>query len=322
MQDFQQKLDSYRREIDRRLRELPLPKEPADLYEPIRYSLNTQGKRIRPLLTLLSGEGFGALPENLMPAALAVELLHTFTLIHDDIIDQDTHRRGVPTIHAKWDENTAILAGDALIALAFSTLLKTPVACVGRLTREFSRAMQEICEGQMLDIEFEGREFVSREEYLDMVGKKTGCLLGLCGQLGALIAGQESSIVEAIRRFGIEMGQAFQIQDDLLEITSDVKTMGKSLFSDIAAGKKTLPLILALADKRPTERRAFRQYLQKNVTNRQAIRAAFTETDSLRRCDAEVQRRLAAARRHLDRFPPPVRDHLAAVIHLISNRQS
>lgn len=309
-------------ELNRRLATFPLPQIPTGLYEPIRYSLDAKGKRVRPILLILVGESLGASRERLFPAALAIELLHTFTLVHDDIMDKDTQRRGRPTLHVKWDNNTAILAGDALMTLAFRTLMQTESPAIDRMGVEFSQAMLEICEGQAMDMEFEKRPFVDADEYLRMVGKKTGKLLGLSCVLGALIADPASEYVDDLADFGLKLGQAFQIQDDCLEITSDEQKMGKSLFSDIAKGKKTFPVIQALTDLSVEKRNEFLSFLKQNSDDREIIRSEFEKRAALEKSFSMVRRLLDEASNRLLQLPRNAQADLSELMRTIYLRQS
>lgn len=320
-QPLEQLIQNYRSEIDDRLKRLQTPELPLSLYKPMLYSVNAPGKRIRPILTLLTGMGFGVDVEQLMPAALAVEVLHTFTLVHDDIMDNDTQRRGRATVHVTWNTNTAILSGDGLMALAFRLLMETDSPQIRRMGWEFSQAMLEICEGQALDMEFEQRESVPVDEYLDMVGKKTGRLLGLACQLGALITTDDEQVVTNLKYFGIELGQAFQIQDDLLEISSDVKNMGKSLDSDILAGKKTYPMILALSEMKETEKQPFMEFLKSNLRDRAAVIAAFQQYSAIDRSRQKVTELLNRAMERLHALPGSAEEYLKYAVKMISNRQ-
>jgi geranylgeranyl diphosphate synthase type II len=315
------RISEYRSEINQRLQKLPIPAVPESLYQPMMYSLSAPGKRIRPILTLLTAEGFGIVPERAMSAALAVEVLHTFTLVHDDIMDNDTQRRGRSTVHVKWDDNTAILAGDGLMALAFRLLMETNVGRVQQMGFEFSQAMLEICEGQALDMEFEKRLDVSTADYLEMVSRKTGRLLGLACQLGALIASVDDSVAADLNRFGIEIGQAFQIQDDLLELISDQENMGKSLDSDIAAGKKTYPLVLALTETDPEDRQTFMGFLKTNINDRGKIVERFEDLGIIEDTRDKIDLLFGKAQRHLSRLPERVVKNLEFVVQMISKRQ-
>lgn len=225
--------------IDAGIRESIDPGLPRYLREPIHYFLDSPGKKIRPLLTLLCCDALGGDIQKALPAAIAVELLHDFTLVHDDIMDRDDLRRGRQTIHVKWDESTAILAGDALIGLAYQKLMKSPAHLLNRLNLLFSEAIVRVCEGQALDKEFEDRESVSLEEYEKMIGLKTAWLLKVSCQLGAVIGGGTEKQIAALAEFGFSLGMGFQVQDDLLDFTADQGQLGKKVGSDYRMHKKT-----------------------------------------------------------------------------------
>ncbi len=209
-------------------------------YDPITYVLNLPGKRIRPLLTILANQTCGGqLNTALFPAA-AVELLHNFTLVHDDIMDDDDLRRGQPTVHKKWDVATAILAGDGLMGLAFKKLLECPQGDVLAMVRRFTEVMIVICEGQGLDKMFENHPEVSEAEYLEMIRRKTAVLIELSCELGALSAEASPQEIERFRQFGYNLGMAFQIQDDVLDILADESELGKTVGSDWQKHKQTI----------------------------------------------------------------------------------
>ena len=239
--DFHKEISFLRHEINRSLKKILIKDEPKYLYDPIKYSINNSGKRLRPILVFLSGKLFKSNVNDLMKAAVAVELLHIFTLIHDDIMDGDDIRHGKPSLHEKWDISTAILSGDAIFTLAQLSINNLDKNAYNRL----SEISLLVCEGQALDKEFENDNSISMDKYLDMITKKTGSLLGLCSELGAIVSEQEIDICSKLYSFGVNLGLAFQIQDDYLEIFGDQKLMGKSLGSDIHAGKQTAMTILA-----------------------------------------------------------------------------
>ncbi len=217
-------------------------------YEPIDYMLNMGGKKIRPLMLWLSCGMCGHDPNDALPAAAAVELLHDFSLVHDDIMDNDDTRRGQPTIHCKWDVNTAILAGDGLLGFAFQKLLQTPGTDTAELARLFTRAMIIICEGQGLDKQFERQERVTPQAYLDMIRRKTATLIEVSCEIGGRVAGADENRLEHLRQLGHNLGMAFQLQDDVLDITAEESTLGKNVGSDFAMHKRTL-LYLLLQEK-------------------------------------------------------------------------
>ena len=237
-------LDTLRRQINDRLGKL-YPQGPRLLAEPVHYALAGKGKRLRPILTLLANQACGGTGAEALHAAVAVEVLHNFTLVHDDIMDQDHTRHGQATVHARWDDGVGVLAGDAMFILAL-TELRHSSGNVEALTTAFADGALAVCEGQALDKEFEARPQVTLEEYLQMIDLKTGYMLGLAAELGAICASGGGELIAGVRRFGCLLGRAFQVQDDLLEIFSDAGTMGKSLGSDILAEKKTYLMIAAL----------------------------------------------------------------------------
>jgi len=210
------------------------------LFEPINYVNNLQGKRLRPLLVILSGLSLNGNLKSLLHPAVAIELLHNFTLVHDDIMDNDEIRRGKPTVHAKWDLGTAILVGDGLLGLAYRKILSTPDVKQAHIAKLFTDALIDICEGQALDKSFESRPNVSENEYLEMINKKTAVLIQLSCHLGAITAGADEENQKKFSEFGYNIGMGFQIQDDLLDVIADESKLGKKVGSDLAMNKKTI----------------------------------------------------------------------------------
>ena len=244
MSTFNELITFIRKEVNRDLKRLPIPKRPVYLYEPIRFALSGNGKRFRPILVHLAGRANNADPDSLMKIALAVELLHNFTLVHDDIMDNDDMRHGQAAIHSKWDESTAILAGDGINAIAQILLSGIPDRS-NAICRFFNQATLEVCEGQALDKEFENDLSITEDQYLEMIEKKTGSLLGACAALSATLVGADQKVINEFDQFGRALGNGFQIHDDLLEIYGNPNEMGKSLGSDIAEGKQTMMVIKA-----------------------------------------------------------------------------
>ncbi len=243
----------YNREcriIDEKLSGLLAAREPSSLYGPASYILDLSGKRLRPFLVLLAAKAAGAKYKEAYNAALAVEMLHSFTLVHDDIMDNADLRRGELTLHKKYDLSTAILSGDVLLAIAYEYLLKDAKKNAKEVIAEFTRGLIEVCEGQGLDKEFETRKKVSLQEYLLMITKKTAVLVETCCAIGALLAGADKKTVTGLRNFGLNIGIAFQIQDDLLDITGNEKEFGKKIGGDLIEGKKTFLLLTALRNAR------------------------------------------------------------------------
>ena len=244
MSTFNELITFIRKEVNRDLKRLPIPERPVYLYEPIRFALSGNGKRFRPILVHLAGRANNADPDSLMKIALAVELLHNFTLVHDDIMDNDNMRHGQAAVHSKWDESTAILAGDGINAIAQILLSGIPDRS-NAICRFFNQATLEVCEGQALDKEFENDLSITEDQYLEMIEKKTGSLLGACAALSATLVGADQEVINYFDQFGRALGNGFQIHDDLLEIYGNPNEMGKSLGSDIAEGKQTMMVIKA-----------------------------------------------------------------------------
>lgn len=221
-------------------------KEPRGLYEPIGYVLSLGGKRIRPALTLMACNLFS---DNVQPAvklALGLEIFHNFTLLHDDIMDRADVRRGKPTVHKKWDDNTAILSGDVMQIASYQFMTQTPEKHLKKVLDLFSKTAAEICEGQQYDVDFENRKNVKAEEYLEMIRLKTAVLLGCALEIGAWIGGAGEENAQLLYDFGINIGLAFQLKDDLLDVYGDEATFGKKIGGDILCNKKTYLLIYAL----------------------------------------------------------------------------
>ena len=244
MSEFLELISFIRKEINHSINKLPIPDSPAYLYDPIKYALKGRGKRLRPILTHLVGRAYKSDPNSIMNISLAIELLHNFTLIHDDIMDKDTIRHGKKTIHHKWDVSTAILAGDGIYTIA-QLVLNTIDSNGKEIIKFFNEVTLDICEGQAMDKEFENLDVISESLYLEMIKKKTGSLIVASAVLPSIYANEKMDNTELFLTFGECLGKGFQIHDDLLEITSDSKIMGKSLDSDLFEGKQTIMVIKA-----------------------------------------------------------------------------
>ncbi len=231
--------------ISTEIEKLNAPKAPEGLYLPIKYTLTRSGKRIRPLLTIAAFQMFDNRIHKAIPAALALELFHNFTLLHDDVMDNSPVRRGEPTVHKKWNENTAILSGDAMLIEAYKILAKSEPKYLPKLLDIFNKTALEVCEGQQYDMEFENRNDVQISEYLEMIRLKTSVLIAACLKIGAVLGNAEEEICEKLYDFGIEMGLAFQLQDDLLDTFGTEAQFGKRIGGDILEQKKTYLLLKA-----------------------------------------------------------------------------
>ena len=230
-------------------------RQPVGLYEPIRYVLSLGGKRIRPTLMLLAYNLYKDDPESIISSACALETYHNYTLLHDDLMDNATLRRGHLTVHKRWDANTAILSGDSMLVLAYQRMAQCRADKLGEVLSLFSRTALEIGEGQQYDMDFENRNDVSEEEYIEMIRLKTSVLLACAMQIGAILADAPDADAENLYKFGEQIGLAFQLQDDYLDVYGDTKVFGKAIGGDIISNKKTYMLInaLALADERQRE---------------------------------------------------------------------
>ena len=238
--------DKQRLIIDKKLANALKKRKPESLYGPSSYILESSGKRLRPILVILSAMAVGAKPQKVYNAALSVEMLHNFTLVHDDIMDNADLRRGNLTLHKKYNLNTAILAGDSLLAVAYEYLLKDCDINARYVLSSFTTGLVEVCEGQSLDTEFERRANVSLDEYIIMITKKTAALAQMCCEIGAYLGNGNKNDIKALSDYGKHLGIAFQIQDDLLDITADKAEFGKRIGGDLLEGKKTFLFLVAL----------------------------------------------------------------------------
>jgi geranylgeranyl diphosphate synthase type II len=295
--------------IESRLRKALSKKNPPSLYGPMAYLFAAGGKRIRPLLLVLSCRAVGGKVPACLDAAAAVELLHTFTLVHDDIMDHDALRRGQPTVHAKWDEATAILAGDGLVTLAYQTLLKTRHPKLAEILAIFTDGLLTLCEGQALDKAFEQRTDVTLPEYMGMILKKTAALIEVSCEMGAILGNADVPQQRALKRFARKLGLAFQIQDDVLDIAADQAVLGKPTASDMMGKKKTYLTIDFLEKASPAQRALFTSMFGKTPLTPDEtvqIRRLFKETgtlDSARRTAVGFIRQSVSALRPLPGSP-------------------
>ncbi|OAD91759.1 polyprenyl synthetase [Aequorivita soesokkakensis] len=239
-------LKKYNQVLQEYLDSAVAQKEPRQLYDPIKYILSLGGKRLRPLLTLMVCDFFGTDFKKAIHAALAVELFHNFSLIHDDIMDNAPLRRGQKTVHEKWDVNTAILSGDAMLILAYRFFENYEPQMFQELARLFSETALQVCEGQQHDMDFETRDDVTLVEYIKMIDHKTAVLLGAAMKMGAIVAEASESDKDKIYQFGRNLGIAFQLQDDYLDVFGNPETFGKQVGGDIIANKKTFLYLMAI----------------------------------------------------------------------------
>lgn len=238
--------------IEHEVRNLEFVYPPKSLYEPVEYILSLGGKRIRPALVLMAYNIYKDDVEQAIRPAIGLEVFHNFTLLHDDLMDQADKRRNKPTVHKVWNANTAILSGDAMLIAAYKLMAETPGACLKEVLDLFTQTAAEICGGQQYDMEFETRDDVKEEEYIEMIRLKTAVLLACSLKVGAILADAPKEDAENLYQFGINIGLSFQLQDDLLDVYGDTETFGKNIGGDILCDKKTFLLINAfrLADEK------------------------------------------------------------------------
>ena len=231
--------------VKKAIENLSFTQKPSTLFEPIQYILSLGGKRVRPLLTLMGANLFSGDVDKAMNAAIGLEIFHNFSLLHDDVMDKADRRRGQPTVHKKWNDNVAILSGDAMLIEAYNYISKVPIDLLPEVLRLFSETAMEVCRGQQFDMDFEKRSDVEEAEYLEMIRLKTAVLIGCALKMGAIIANASANEADLLYQYGIHIGLAFQLKDDLLDVYGDPKIFGKNIGGDIVSNKKTFLLIKA-----------------------------------------------------------------------------
>lgn len=280
-------------DINHEIAKLNWEREPKGLYAPIAYTMAAGGKRVRPQLAMIACGIFGGNEQEVAPAAMALEVFHNFTLLHDDVMDKAEVRRGRPTVHIQWNENTAILSGDQMMIEAYKLLSKVPAEKLPKVLRLFNKMATEICEGQQYDVDFESQEHVTIEEYLKMIRLKTSVLLATALQIGSYLAGANEAQQEALYQFGINVGLAFQIQDDILDVWGDPKTFGKAVGGDISCNKKTYVYLTAqkLADDELAEElhQWYGSVLDDNTEKIAAVKGIFEQLNVRAACEAVVE---------------------------------
>lgn len=287
-------------DINAEIGKLDWSREPKGLYEPIGYTLAAGGKRVRPQLALLATKLFGGKEEDVLPAALALEVFHNFTLLHDDVMDKAPVRRGRPTVHVKWNENTAILSGDQMMIEAYQLLSQVPEKKLAKTLRLFNKMATEICEGQQYDVDFESRDDVTILEYMEMIRLKTSVLLATALQIGAYIGYANDEQQKKIYEYGIHVGLAFQIQDDMLDCYGDEATFGKAIGGDITENKKTY-LWLTAAAKGAKEELAMRDESRDERFKR--VMAVYKRLRVKAAAEKEIAKQTDAAIASLENLP-------------------
>ncbi len=294
------------KDIQNAIAQLDWKREPYGLYEPIEYILNLGGKRIRPMLAVLASQIFNGNKEDVIPAALALEVFHNFTLLHDDVMDKADMRRGHPTVHTKWNENTAILSGDQMMIEAYKQLALLPDDKLPQVLRWFNEMATAICEGQQYDIDFESSTTVAISDYLMMIEKKTALLLAYSLRIGAYIAGASEQEQDALFQYGRHIGIAFQIQDDVLDVYGDPSNFGKAIGGDICCNKKTFLLLTALDIADAESKASLSQWLitsNKNAEKIQAVTALYTQLGVREIGEAVMENHTAEALAQLELLP-------------------
>jgi len=323
VETFEDRINYYRNLINEKLDQVAEKNQPSSFYEPVRYILKAGGKRIRPILVILACKSVGGKIEACLNSAVAIELLHNFTLVHDDIMDQDDLRRGRLTVHKKWDEATAILAGDGLVALAYKYLLKTKHKKIREISEIFTNGIIELCEGQALDKEFENEFKIDLAQYISMIEKKTALLLMISLEIGAIIGGGNYSERKLLREFAKELGCAFQIQDDLLDIE---ETSGKTYGSDIQQRKKTFLFVHALNNANQSDReQIIAIYKQEEILSDDIVKVKnlLESAGTIKFAHQDVENRINKAQGLLTQLQPSEsRDDLNMLLKWILNRKS
>jgi geranylgeranyl diphosphate synthase type II len=275
-------INNYQTWIEQEIKKHKFGKQPASLYNPIRYLMGLGGKRMRPLLTLLSYSLYKENVKEILPYAAAVEAFHNFTLMHDDIMDKAPLRRGKATVHEKWNVNTAILSGDVMLVKVYEIFSSLEGDRLKQVLKAFNACAAEVCEGQQWDMEFETMTTVKEAQYIAMIRQKTAVLLGFSLELGAILADAPPADQKALKDFGINIGIGFQLKDDLLDAYADPKKFGKQVGGDIIANKKTYLLIKALEKAKGKQRKELTAWLNAKKFNKQAkIKAVKAIYDSL-----------------------------------------
>ena len=303
-------------------------REPKGLYEPIEYVLSLGGKRLRPVLMLLAYNLYREDVEQIFLQAAGIETYHNFTLLHDDLMDKADMRRGKPVVHKKWNENTAILSGDAMLILAFQLMLRQcPAEKMQRVMEVFGQVALEVCEGQQWDMEFETRQDVSVGEYIEMIRLKTSVLLAGALQIGAILGGASDEDVRHLYDFGIQTGLAFQLQDDYLDVYGDPAVFGKKIGGDILCNKKTYMLITALNRADESDRKELLRWLgacdfvaEEKIA---AVTSIYNRIGMARICEEEIEKYYSKALEFLNKVSvdASLKENLRTFVCRLMNRK-
>lgn len=290
-------------------------KQPAGLYEPITYVLEAGGKRLRPLLTLIAAEMYGTEWQKVLPAALAIEVFHNFTLMHDDVMDKAPIRRGKPTVHVRWNTNTAILSGDQMLIEAYKQLAQLPADKLPRVLQMFNEMATGICEGQQYDVDFETATKVTIDDYIHMIRLKTSVLLATALKTGAYMADAPEEEQELLYDYGINIGLAFQLQDDILDVYGNPATFGKAVGGDIIENKKTYMYLTALQQADDATLQELQRWFDTKEEHQpqakiEAVRAIYTQLGIREICEEVMRKYTEQAFAILDKIKLPAEKKL------------
>lgn len=296
--------------INKKLEESSFGDDPKELYEPIEYILSIGGKRMRPMLTIMAYKLYHENYENALDPALAIEIFHNFTLMHDDIMDQAPLRRGMPTVHEKWNQHTAILSGDVMMIKAYEKMMTVKPELLSEVLQKFNKCAVGVCEGQQKDMIFESRDDVTEEEYIDMIRLKTAVLLGFALELGAVIAEASEDDKKNLRLFGESVGIGFQLKDDLLDAYGEASKFGKKTGGDIVVNKKTYLLIKALEKLTGQNKKELERWItKKNFDEAEkvtAVKALYDKADIVEETNQRISYFYDKALHHLLAINAPV----------------
>ena len=297
--------DEILKKVNEALAAIPYDRKPASLYEPISYVLSLGGKRIRPVLMLLGYNLYKEQPEDIMMQALALETYHNYTLLHDDLMDKADLRRGHQTVHRKWDDNKAILSGDSMLVLAYERMAQCDARHLPEVLHLFTETALEIGEGQEYDMSFETRNDVTEDEYIEMIRLKTSVLLACALKIGAILADAPKEDQENLYKFGEQIGLAFQLQDDLLDVYGDEKVFGKAIGGDITSNKKTYMLINAVNRANTEQRQELMQWIEAKEFDRKekiaAVTRLYDEIGIRQLCEAKINYYFEEGKKYLDK---------------------
>ncbi len=318
--------EQIREKVNEFIANLEIEHEPKELYRPITYTLSQSGKRVRPVLCLMAYNMYKDDVESALYQAVAMETYHNYTLIHDDVMDRADIRRGKPTVAAKWGDNAAILSGDTMLVLAYELMTKSPDEKLRPMLELFTATAKEIGEGQQYDMEFETRENVTEQEYIEMIRLKTSVLMAACMRMGGIMAGANEDDQKNLYAYGETMGLAFQLQDDLLDVYGDTSVFGKKIGGDIVCNKKTFLLIKALELASPAQRAELKEWMSKEQFDEKEkitrFTAIYNELGVRALCEAKINELFAKCDEYIDKIALPAerKSNLKSFVDSLLNR--